>query len=83
LCDEVTPEAIAEGLWHFLGDPDTLRAAACAARASQPAYGRERFETRWAEVFQLPAPPAVPPPPELTAAFTEGSMAHGISRKRD
>jgi glycosyltransferase involved in cell wall biosynthesis len=51
VCRETSAEAIAEGLEFFLGSPGRLSAAAAAARRSSEAFGQERFERAWSEVF--------------------------------
>jgi glycosyltransferase involved in cell wall biosynthesis len=55
LCESTTVEAIAEGLEHFLADPEGARRAGEEARSSQLAFGRVRFRSEWAELFSLPA----------------------------
>lgn len=61
VCDEVTAEAIAEGIDYFLSDPETLRHAARAARESYVrSFSRERFGERWAQVLGLRAAARAP-----------------------
>src|SRR5262249_49356812 len=50
-CRDATPDAIAEGLRFFLGDPQTQRAAGRAARESARAYSVERYAEAWQQVF--------------------------------
>jgi len=54
LCQEITVEAIAEGLEYFLVDPDRARRSGEEARASQLSFSRARFRSEWAEVFSRP-----------------------------
>jgi glycosyltransferase involved in cell wall biosynthesis len=50
VCREETPEALAEGLEHFL-DPQRLTRGMTAARSSAETFSRERFERSWNAVF--------------------------------
>jgi hypothetical protein len=79
LCDEVTPAALAEGLWYFLGDSGRLRAASKAARESLPSFGLERFEDAWARVFELPRPEEPGTAAARVPVLTEGSIRNGHS----
>lgn len=51
VCPDVTAEALAEGLAHFLSDPDRARRAGEQARASERTYSRDRFASEWADIF--------------------------------
>jgi len=51
VCPDVTAAAIAEGLAHFLSDPDRARTAGEQARASERLYNRDRFAAEWADIF--------------------------------
>jgi glycosyltransferase involved in cell wall biosynthesis len=57
----VTAAAIAEGLAHFLSDPDRARSAGEQARASERLYSRDRFAAEWADIFSA-GEHAVPSP---------------------
>ena len=61
VCPDVTAEAIAEGLAHFLSDPDRARSAGEQARASERLYNRDRFAAEWADIFSA-GEQAVPSP---------------------
>jgi glycosyltransferase involved in cell wall biosynthesis len=54
LCQEISVEAIAEGLQYFLTDPERARRSGEEARASQLSFGRARFQSEWGEVFSCP-----------------------------
>jgi glycosyltransferase involved in cell wall biosynthesis len=51
ICPEVTPEAIADGLFHFLSDPERARRAGEEARTRALPYSHERFTAAWSAVF--------------------------------
>ncbi|HKC56973.1 MAG TPA: glycosyltransferase family 4 protein [Vicinamibacterales bacterium] len=61
VCPDVTAAAIAEGLAHFLSDPDRARSAGEQARASERLYNRDRFAAEWADMFSA-GEHAVPSP---------------------
>jgi len=56
VCRAVTADALAEGIAHFLSDPDRLEQAGRAARASAARFGRERFADAWWSIFERTRP---------------------------
>ena len=65
VCESVTDTALAEGIEHFLADPERLAKAGRAARDSLDRFCRERFAEAWWRVFLIgtngSATPAVSP----------------------
>jgi glycosyltransferase involved in cell wall biosynthesis len=55
VCDTATPEALAEGLAYFLGDPAARLAAGRAAAASLDRFDPDVFSAAWWDVFTSPA----------------------------
>lgn len=53
VCDEATPEALAEGLEYFLDDETLRRLAAREARASSELFSETRFASAWCQVFGI------------------------------
>jgi glycosyltransferase involved in cell wall biosynthesis len=51
ICDDVTAEALAEGLAFFLADPERRAAAGQAARESLARFSREEFDEAWWRLF--------------------------------
>jgi glycosyltransferase involved in cell wall biosynthesis len=51
VCQTSTADAVAEGLRYFLDQPETLRDAGRAARASSDMFNDKHFGDAWAEVF--------------------------------
>jgi glycosyltransferase involved in cell wall biosynthesis len=55
VCASATAAALAEGIEHFLADPDRLERAGRAARAYLEPFSRERFAEAWWRVFRIEA----------------------------
>jgi glycosyltransferase involved in cell wall biosynthesis len=55
ICEEVSAEALAGGLLHFLADPEACARAGRAARSSLSPFDPERFAESWSAVFGLGA----------------------------
>lgn len=64
VCAEATVDALADGLRHFLTNPDAARRAGELAHLAERAYSHDRFASAWREVFSEgaahPAPVVVP-----------------------
>lgn len=56
ICDDVSVEALVEGLAYFLESPARRRAAGLAARESDLTYNRQRFTAEWGDVFGIAVP---------------------------
>lgn len=52
VCATASPEALAEGLGYFLGDPERAHKAGAAARASLERFSRTRFASGWWDVVR-------------------------------
>lgn len=75
ICDDVTAEALAEGLAFFLADPERRAAAGQAARESLTRFSREAFDEAWWRLF-------APGPRRRAAPQRDGSRATPVSAGR-
>jgi glycosyltransferase involved in cell wall biosynthesis len=55
ICSGVSAEALADGLEHFLADPERARRAGAAARLSAARFTREQFAEAWWDVLEARA----------------------------
>jgi|ERR1051325_743574 glycosyltransferase involved in cell wall biosynthesis len=51
ICSEVSPDALAEGIAHFLSDPQKLKSAGRSALLSAELFSYESFSRKWLEII--------------------------------